>query len=179
MKKFFAEFNEFRVTSEDIASIIEAAKYSPTGKNIQKNALKVLATPAEVDEVLVDLMEKIGEMAQTMKESNPKIAAFFQKKYDEFKEGIDGLFYGAPVVFFVFAPDDIDGALCAGTMGRMIESLELGYCYIKLAAIAMDQPDLRKKYNIPDDLHCVLAVAVGHYDADYFCSVPRKDITLL
>ena len=43
----------------------------------------------------------------------------------------------------------------------------------------MNTPKLRQKYNIPDDLHCVLALAVGHYDAEYFCSVPRKDLPLL
>lgn len=180
MRRSVRTFNEFNVSKDYIDLIIEAAKYSPTGKNMQRNALKVFDDPEKVDELLVDLMEKIGEMGNAQKDKNPKMAEFFLKKYNEFKEeGIDGLFYGAPVVFMVFAPNDIDGTLCAATMGRMMEALGLGYCYILMAAHAMNEPDMRKKYNIPDDLHCVLSIAAGHYDSEYFCSVPRKDITLL
>ena len=104
----------------------------------------------------------------------------YLEKYREFNEDkVDGLFYGAPVIILVFSHSEVDGALCAATMGRIIEAEKLGYCYIKLAAEPMNTPELRQKYNVPDDMHCVIALAIGYYDAEYFCSVPRKDVPLL
>jgi len=179
MRRSVRGFSEHELKEEEIALITDVARYSPTGKNLQQNALKVVTNPAELDDVLASIMDVIGELGQKAKNENPEMAAFLLKKYDELKEGIDGVFYGAPAVFFVFSTNDIDGALCAGTMGRMMEGLDIGYCYIKLAAMAMNQPALRAKYNIPDDLHCVLAIAAGRYETEYFCSVPRKEIKLL
>ena len=180
MRRSVRSFNEDPVSEESLNLIIEAAKYAPTAKNCQRNALKVVTDPEAVDELLVDIMEEIGEIGKAKMRENPEVAAFFLSKYREFNEDkVDGLFYGAPVIIMVFSPTEVDGALCAATMGRMIEAVGLGYCYIKLAAEPMNTPKLRQKYNIPDDLHCVLALAVGHYDAEYFCSVPRKDLPLL
>ncbi len=180
MRRSVRSFNEEPVSDDYLNLIIEAAKYAPTAKNCQKNALKVVTDPEAVDELLVDIMEEIGEIGKAKMRENPEVAAFFLSKYREFNEDkVDGLFYGAPVIIMVFSNTEVDGALCAATMGRMIEAVGLGYCYIKLAAEPMNTPKLRQKYNIPDDLHCVIALAVGHYDAEYFCSVPRKDVPLL
>ena len=180
MRRSVRSFNEQPVTDEQIALMIEAAKYAPTAKNCQHNALKVVTDPEEADTLLVDLMEEIGEMGKGMMREKPQLAAFFLEKYREFQEDqVDGLFYGAPVIIMVFSDTDIDGAICAATIGQIVEGEGLGYCYIKLAAEPMNSPRLREKYQIPDNLHCVIALAIGHYDAEYFCSVPRKDLPLL
>ena len=97
----------------------------------------------------------------------------------EYEEGKDSLFYSAPLVIGIFSDSDIDGALCAACMGQVIEAVGLGFCYIQLAKDPMNTPALREKYNIPEDRHCVLFMAIGNYDAEYFCSVPRKDVPLL
>ena len=79
----------------------------------------------------------------------------------------------------VFSDTDIDGAICAATMGQVIDSLGLGFCYLRLAADPMNTETLRKKYDIPEEKHCVIALTIGNTDTEYFCSVPRKDIPLL
>lgn len=180
MRRSVRSFNEEPVSEDILNLIIDVAKYAPTAKNCQHNALKVVTDPEKIDELLVDLMEEIGELGKAYMRDNPQLAAFFLSKYREFhEEQIDGLFYGAPVIIMVFSNSDVDGAICASTMGRIMETEDLGYCYVKLAAEPMNSPKLRAKYNIPDDLHCVIAMAIGHYDAEYFCSVPRKDLPLL
>ncbi|MBR5930391.1 MAG: nitroreductase family protein [Lachnospiraceae bacterium] len=180
MRRSVRSFNDEPVEDSKLDLIVEAAKYAPTAKNCQKNALKVITDPDEADQLLVDLMEQIGEIGKEKMRDNPAIAAFFLEKYREFnEEKVDGLFYGAPVIILVFSHSDIDGAICAATMGQMIEATDLGFCYVLLAAEPMNTPQMRQKYNVPDDMHCVIAMAVGHYDAEYFCSVPRKDVPLL
>ena len=180
MRRSVRSFTEEPVDEQRINLIIEAAKYAPTAKNCQENALKVVTDPEELDTLLVDIMEELGTMGKEMMRENPNISAFFLRKYSEFAEDkVDGLFYGAPLVFFIFSSTDIDGSICAATMGRMIEALGLGYCYLRLASEPMNRPALREKYHLPEDRRCVIAMAVGHYESDYFCSVPRKDIPLL
>lgn len=180
MRRSVRSFNDTPVSEDELAKILEAAQYAPTAKNCQQNALMVLKDGEKIDEVLEDCMGQLKGIAKGLANDKPEVSAFFMKKYAEFaEEGIDGLFYGAPLVIFVFSNSDIDGAICATTMGEMIEALKLGFCYIQLAAAPMNTPELRAKYNIPEDKHCVLAMAIGNYDANYFSSVPRKPLPLL
>ncbi len=180
MRRSVRNFNDIPVTEDELAKILEAGKYAPTAKNCQENALLVLKDGEKIDEMLEDLMGELGNIAKALAKDKPEVSAFFMRKYSQFKEeGIDGLFYGAPLVIFVFSNSDIDGAICASTMGQMVEAQKLGFCYVQLAAAPMNTPALLKKYNIPEDKHCVLAMAIGNYDINYFSSVPRKPLPLL
>ncbi len=180
MRRSVRNFNDNPVSEDELKLILDAGKYAPTAKNCQQNALMVLKDGEKIDAVLEDCMAQLKVLAKDVARENPGAGAFFMKKCEEFEnDGIDGLFYGAPLVIFVFSNSDIDGAICATTMGEMIEALKLGFCYIQLAAAPMNTPELRKKYNIPEDKHCVLAMAIGNYDANYFSSVPRKPLPLL
>ncbi len=180
MRRSVRHFNDTPVTEEELAKILDAGKYAPTAKNCQQNALLVLKDEEKIDQALEDCMGQLKVLAKDFAKDKPEVSAFFTKKYSEFKEDdVDGLFYGAPLVIFVFSNSDIDGAILAATMGQMIEALKLGFCYVQLAAGPMNTPELRKKYNIPEDKHCVLAMAIGNYDDNFFSSVPRKPLPLL
>ena len=180
MRRSVRKFNDTPVTEEEIARIIEAAKYAPTAKNVQHNALMVVTDPEKRDVLLADLMKELETIGKNLKSEMPGVSAFFLRKYGEYaEEGKDGLFYNAPLLIGVFSDSDIDGALCAAYMGQVIESLGLGFCYIQLAKEPMNALAVREKYQIPEDRHCVLFLAIGNYDAEYFCSVPRKDVPLL
>lgn len=180
MRRSVRRFNNTPVTDDEINRIIEAAKYAPTAKNCQHNALMVINDPEKIDKLVADLMEQLGEIGKGLMREKPEVAAFFLKKFSEYNEDEkDGLFYNAPLVIGVFSDTDIDGAICATYMGQVIESLGLGFCFVRLAADPMNVPSVREKYQIPEDRHCVIFLAIGNYDAEYFCSVPRKDIPLL
>ncbi|MBR3242430.1 MAG: nitroreductase family protein [Parasporobacterium sp.] len=180
MRRSVRHFNDIPVKDEDIERIIEAAKYAPTAKNCQHNALMILNDSESIKEMLADEMEQMEIIGQSLMREKPEVAAFFLKKVAEYKEeGKDGLFYNSPLVIFVFSDTDIDGAICAATMGQVIDSLGLGFCYLRLAADPMNTETLRKKYDIPEEKHCVIALTIGNTDTEYFCSVPRKDIPLL
>lgn len=180
MRRSVRHFNDTPVTEDEINRIIEAAKYAPTAKNVQHNALMVKNDPEEIAELRKDLFEQLGVIGKGMMRDMPDVAAFFLMKCSQFEnEGKDGLFYDAPLVIGVFSDSDVDGSLCAAYMGQVIESLGLGFTYLLLPVSAMNTPQLREKYNIPEDRKCVLFLTIGNYDAEYFCSVPRKDLPLL
>ena len=180
MRRSVRKFNDTPVSDNEIERIIEAAKYAPTAKNCQKNALMIVNEPERIAELRADLFEQIEGIGKDMMREKPEIAAFFLRKFSEFKEdGKDGMFYDAPLVIGVFSDGDVDGSLCAAYMGQVIESLGLGFTYLLFPVPAMNTEVLRTKYSIPEDKKCVLFLTIGNYDAEYFCSVPRKDIPLL
>ena len=127
-------------------------------------------------------MEVIADMGKACAETNPGLSSFFTMKYKMYKEtGEDGLFYNAPVIVYVFSGSVLDGAICACTMMQLVEAQRgLGACYLQLAADPFNKDEeLKKAYDIPDDKKCVIAIALGHTDEEYFSSVPRKEVPII
>ena len=182
MRRSVRHFNEEEVTQKELDYILEAARYAPTAKNCQDNFLLVVKEPEERAALLEKSMEEIGELGKKVAAANPGLSAFFRMRYESYKEeGKDGLFYNAPVVIYVFSGSDIDGSICADTMMQMIEAQKgLGACYLQLAADPFNQnPELKKEYGIPEDKKCVIAIALGHTDDEFFSSVPRKQVPIV
>ncbi|MBQ9030300.1 MAG: nitroreductase family protein [Parasporobacterium sp.] len=181
MRRSVRTFNEEEVTDAELAYILEAAKYAPTAKNGQGNRLLVITTKEGREELLARSMEIIEQIGRETADSAPGLSAFFMMKSKMYKElGEDGLFYQAPVIIYIFADSDIDGAICAATMMNMVEAQQgLGACYLQLAADPFNKcPDLKAAYEIPAEKKCVIAIALGHTDEEYFSSVPRKEVPI-
>ena len=179
MRRSVRNFNEEEVTEKELEYILEAAKYSPTAKNCQDNFLLVIRNEEEKAKLLDKSMEQIAQAGREFAQTVPGLSAFFMMRYKMYKEGgIDGLFYGAPVIIYIFSGNDIDGAICACTMMQMVEAQKgLGACYLQLASDPFNRSEqLKEEYEIPEDKKCVIALAVGHTDEEFFCSVPRKEV---
>ena len=175
-------FNDEEVTDTELSYVLEAAKYAPTARNSQDNFLLVVTTREGRETILDKSMEIIGQMGKEFTDSIPGLAAFFQMKYKKYKEeNEDGLFYGAPVLIYVFSDSDLDGAICASNMMQMVEAQQgLGACFIQLATDPFNRSeDLRKFYEIPEGKKCVIAIAMGHTDEEFFSSVPRKEVPIV
>jgi len=182
MRRSVRTFNEEEVTEAELAYILESAKYAPTAKNCQDNMLLVVMEPENRKKLLDESMEVIRQIGKDCAETMPGMSAFFMMKYKMYKEeGEDGLFYNAPVVIYVFSGNEADGAICASNMMQMVEAQQgLGACYLQLAADPFNKSEaLRKAYDIPDDRKCVIAIALGHTDEEYFSSVPRKEVPII
>ena len=182
MKRSIRSFNDEEMTEAEISYILESAKYSPTAKNGQDNMLLVVTDPANRDKLLEESMEVIYQIGKDCAETMPGLSAFFVMRYKMYREeGQDGLFYHAPMIIYVFSDNDLDGAICASTMMQMVEAQPgLGACYLQLAADPFNRSEeLRREYGIPEGKKCVIAIALGHTDEEYFCSVPRKDVPII
>ena len=180
MRRSVRSFNEEEVTDAELAYIIESAKYAPTAMNKQDNALLVMQDPEEKKILMEKSMEEVKKMAENVAEKAPGLSKFFMSRYNAYKEtGEDSMWYGAPVVIYVFASSLQNGSICAATMAQMAESLGLGTCYVQMPTDPFNNsPELMKEYEIPEGLKCVIALCVGHTDEEYFCSVPRKDLAI-
>ena len=182
MRRSVRHFNDEEVTEAELAYILEAAKYAPTAKNCQDNFLLVVTTEEGREKLLQESMEVIHDLGKECAYTKPGLSAFFTMKYKSYREnGEDGLFYHAPVVVYIFSGSEQDGAICACTMMQMVEAQRgLGACYLQLAADPFNKSDtLKSEYEIPADKTCVIALAIGHTDDEYFSSVPRKDVPIV
>ena len=149
MRRSVRIFNDEEVTDAELAYVLEAAKYAPTSYNSQSNMLLVITTK--------------------------------EGKYDILDKYPDIDFHNAPVIICVFSGKELDGAFCAEEMMQMVNAQQgLGACYIQAAADAFNSSEeLKKAYEIPADKKCVIAIALGHTDLEYFSSVPRKEVPII
>lgn len=182
MRRSVRTFNEEEVTEEELAYILESAKYAPTAKNAQDNMLMVVQDPENRSLLLEESMEIIQQIARDNEITKPGLSAFFRKMYSLYKdEEVDVLFHNAPIVIYIFSDNELDGAICACTMMQMVEAQQgLGACYLQMPADPFNvNSSLKKAYGIPEDKKCVIAIALGHTDEEYFCSVPRKEVPII
>ena len=71
---------------EELDRILEAAKYAPTAKNLQRNALMVLQDQEKISELLSDLMEPLGNIGKDLMDTQPEISAFILRKYNAYTD---------------------------------------------------------------------------------------------
>ena len=169
-------FTDIDVTEDELSLILEAGKYSPTAKNAQGNAFMIVTDPEKRDEMLSDTAQVLLKKGKSLADKVPGLAAFFVNKASKYiEQGKDEIFYGAPLVIFVFADTKEDGAICAATMGFMAQSLQLGFCFAQLPCDAFEDEAFAAKWQAPEGKKCVLALLTGNPEPDYFCSVTRKN----
>jgi len=155
-RKSIRVYKEKPMPKEVISSILEAARYAPTARNMQELEYKVITNKP--------LMAKLSEgiMAAVQKEGLPL-------------KGPPGarpdFFHGAPILVLITAPKDnhwasTDAALAVQNIMLYATSVGLGSCFIGMAQLINNDRDLLKSLNIPDNKHIVAAVICGYADED-------------
>jgi nitroreductase len=186
------------VEKEKLIQIIEAGRFSPTGGNRQSLEYAVVET-AEVLHKVRDLCvefhaagaekslswfaekEKRGE---TLTDADLALQAYAQAwpfRLQLLRQGIDTLFYDAPVLIVLHADvtvspgPEIDAGLAAMQMGLLAESQGLGTCYNGfLIAAAQQSPEIKQLMQIPEKNLPVVSFVTGYPNVKYERLVPRN-----
>lgn len=173
IRRSIRTFDDNPVTEEELGFILEAGKYSPTARNRQGNAF-VAVTAEKTGELAEDTVKAFRRLAE-QGEPDDRFAEMANSLCDEFEnEGVDGIYFSAPLVVFVFADSPIDGAICATNMGWMAQAQQLGYCFARIPIAAFNDPEFAQKWKAPEGKTPVMALLIGNPANEYFCSVPRK-----
>lgn len=177
IRRSVRHYDDTPVTEEELGFILEAGKYSPTARNRQGNAF-VAVSGDKTAELTDDTVKAFRNLADQGKpdERFADMAGRLCDKYEN--EGADEIYFNAPLVIFVFADSDIDGAICATNMGWMAQAQQLGYCFARIPVAAFNDPDFAEKWAAPVGKKCVIALLIGNSSNEFFCSVPRKDPTV-
>lgn len=157
------------VSDGDIARILEAGRFCPTGSNRQGVHFVVLREKLAEAEILArETFLASGRLASLVmnREGNAPDERFF--------------FKGAPLAIAVAGKRGVDPALAAAYMELMAESLGLGAFYSGFFAYAaQNNAALRDLLGLPTGVEVVTTLVIGHGDVSYLRRVPRKPANII
>ena len=136
------------VPRDVIDSLLEAARYAPSARNLQQLEYKMITNK----QLIKDLSIAINT---AVKKDNPSA----EDKSDFFHE--------APLVIIITAPKENkwsshDAAIAAENMMLYAASINLGSCFIGMARFIDKDDEIRRKLNITDDRLVAAAIVCGY-----------------
>jgi nitroreductase len=169
-RRSIRSFKPEQIADSEIAAIVEAGTYAPSGRGDQSWHFTVVQNT----ELLHEISKAVKHMYALL--DNPFLQA--QGKSEKYH-----LYYHAPTVLIVSGNKDallpmLDCAVCVQNMLLAAESLEIGSCWIsgidRLAASAEGRPIL-EKLTIPDGYVPYFQVALGYKKGETPKAAPRKE----
>ena len=151
------KYKKEQVKEEQLAQILEAGTYAPTGMGMQSPIMVVV------------------QDAETIAKLSKLNAAVMGVTSDPF--------YGAPTIVVVLADQSRgtcveDGSLVMGNLMNAAYAVGVDSCWIHRAREVFDSEEgkeLKKQWGVPEEYigvgHCVL----GYRDCEYPTAKPRKD----
>lgn len=160
------QFTDEKVSEEDIAKIIEAGRYCPTGTNAQDYSFTVITDSLE------ELEKDAVELFRKAQKIGGKLSAYIRNSTID-----DNFFFkGAPVVIVVNGKGKTSPCLASSYMELMAESLGLGVLYSGFfIAAAKLMPKISKKLCTPDGYSPVTCLVIGKPDVEYKRIPPRNE----
>ena len=156
------KFKPEQIDSGLLDTVLEAATYAPTGRNLQAPKMVVVQ-----DSETIEIMRKINAEVMGSPETDP--------------------FYGAPTVVVVFTDSEVsthleDGSLVLGTLMLAAHSVGLGSCWIHRAKQTFETEEgkaLMKKWGVDEKYVGVGNCILGYADCENPEARPRKSDYIL
>ncbi len=183
------------IPPEDLDRLIDVVRYAPTGANVQSVEMIIVQDPARkksLSDLTIDFFDKAGtEAAERLKSSElkPPEAAMLQKTIDYRErmlkarnEGLDPIFYNAPVVFIfhsaIQAITSKDNCVIASTtLGLFARTLGLESTYIGLFQIAAQAyPPIMASLGLPEGHRVFSVLIVGYPELKFLRTIDRKPL---
>ena len=125
-RRSIRHFKNREVPKEVIEKIIEAGRWTPTGKNDQ-----------DVEYIIIDKKKrKVEDMAIKIFKRLLKVINVFNKSFRHMEIDENFFFKKAPLVILVAADSKVDGSLAASNMALMAEAYGLGVLYSGFFTVA-------------------------------------------
>ena len=164
-RRSIRQFKDMKVSEAFINKIIEAGRWSPTGRNAQDVSYIVIR----------DNLKSLQDIAVKKFRRILKIIKPFSSTFKEMEIDDDFFFKKAPLVIVILAGNDVDGALAASNMALMAESLGLGVLYSGFFTYAVKFSHKLKKIMGIKDKKIVTTLVIGYADVQYERSVQKED----
>jgi len=166
-KRSTREFKTDKISHEDIETILQAAKYTATAKNLR--TMKFVVLEGNLQSLALRAVQAL------QKNGTAPIGSMVEKTLN----GEDGIFFNAPTVILVAdkITKDFEGNnayLAASKMELVAETLGIGSCYIGFFARALlFDEELKKDVGIDEDYKVYAVLALGYPDVEYLRTVER------
>lgn len=155
------------VEREKVEMILEAGRYSPTGRNSQDVKYTILGSRQdEAEEICVNLFRKGKRLGSPLSDYLKRIEIT-----DDF------FFKGAPLVIVVSAKSGVDGGLASAYMEIMANSLGLGVLYSGFFVMCTKlSRKLRNLLELEKGFVVVTCMVIGYPGVRYRRVVPRREL---
>jgi nitroreductase len=171
------EYKPDDIPDETVKELIKAGVYAPSALNEQPWRFVVIKNPGLIkkcsdrakklwlDSIKVPVDEETGELVSLV--SDPGF----------------NIFYDAPLLIFIFTrrgadSPEIDCALAAENMMLGARSLDIGSCWIGLAAILGSDRELLREIGVPGD-HRLMSQLIFGYPAGKDIEVPGRNTDVI
>ncbi len=143
-------YKEKPVPRDVIDSLLEAARYAPSARNLQQLEYKVITNRQLIKDISV-------AMNAAVKKENPSA------------EDKSNFFHEAPLVMIITAPKENkwsyhDAAIASENIMLYAASINLGTCFIGMARFIDKDDAILRKLNITDDRMVAAAIVCGYAD---------------
>ena len=170
-------YSEKEVPDEIIKEIIQAGTYAPTAMNQQPWRFVVVKNKQLIEEY--DDRAKKAFIAAYKDTENPNLVRYVQY----LSKPTTRLFYSAPVLILVFAlpevVNDHDCALAAENMMLAAQSLNIGSCWIGLAAGLGYDMEFLKEVGVPEGHKLIAPIIFGYPTKDNLKAPARNADVIL
>ena len=178
-------FRRQPVPREDLERMIEAARYAPTGSNMQNTCFTVIAAPEKIEairrqvlaslekrvqhwEALAEAHEREGKPIPEELKTRVAVRDRYRNMVEMAKAGRDVIFHQAPALILVHGepagvtPKD-DADLAAMSILLVAHSMGLGTCLIGLLTAAMaEDRSLREIAELPPGHQVFTSLVLGY-----------------
>lgn len=175
-------FRDAIVPRESISSLIDTARYAPTSGNSQLVRWTVIDSPGELRRITQHVIDFIRHLAES---GDPTASAYrFADMVNDWEQGRDRIFRGAPAAVLVHAPLShgaaaVDSSIALTCFDLAASAAGLGTCWCGFFMIAYrNWEPLRKAVSIPEGEYCFGAMMLGYPAYEYKRIPPRKDAVI-
>ncbi|MBE5961232.1 MAG: 4Fe-4S dicluster domain-containing protein [Lachnospiraceae bacterium] len=176
-------FTKEPVAPELLSQIIEAGRFTPTGRNLQEVSYIVVTEQLKkVKDMMYAALDKKADAILSAEGEMPEASTMYARiwkamyrNYQAAPDEKDGLFFHAPAVIFVAGKSRTDAALASSNMELMINALGLGAFYCGFGILAVnDDPNIREFLGLADGITVESCLVIGHPAVTYRRTVPRQ-----
>ena len=198
-RRSIRKYKEKKVSDEDIEAVLQAMRYAPTARNAQVIKYIVITNPEKIEKfrlAVVKMWKKLLKLlllAKKIKFLLPKKLKeevsdsnqmSLEKHVNRSNQGIDEVFYNAPVVIVLHVPPGLSKVMAGNDAGDAItfgmlaaQSRGLGTCWIGYAMETINRSkDIKKWLKIPKENMVTGVFILGHPAVKYHRVPSRKTL---
>ena len=186
------------VEQAKLKMLIEAGRYAPTGSNRQACEYAVMSGRKTLDRIRTLAIRELRKQGKEIQEAIDRhnrlkkplpeelatrqiLPSVWERMAEQWKEGVDQLFYHAPAVILVHmkkniaSTPEIDAAIASTQMVLLAETLGLGTCYNGFLIRAVESSEgLKKISGVPPENRALVAFTVGYPGIEFRRLVGRN-----
>ena len=164
-RRTIRKFTDKRISADEIAKIIEAGRYCPTGTNAQDFHFTVLR----------DSVDEIERECVKLFRSSLKVASPIKKYIGNITVDDHFFFKGSTAVIVVSSKGTTSACLASSYMELMAATMGIGVLYSGFFVAASKlSPKVKKLLGLPKGLSPVTCLVLGYPDVEYERIPPRN-----